>query len=394
MIILKKSRQHWQFHKVFFGSANDPMPQEFSFSDPSANPVQPMGDVKCGAYMITDIARAQDKVEYDIDFQFNNTPHTSEGSTAADAFTTPVKVGLQIKGTTTIVKKPGYFQCNTGPGDAYDNVSNAMWINKTPVGVASYWYREWNQGTSILPLGLNIGSGHMYEISGRQIVNGELCFVVEAWTGQTLYMNRTIFNAAMSAWGVYAGVLAMTSDEVITALKEQKYSYIKQMLDWVQNQLIAIKQSIFLNTPPIITPPMPTPNINPSQHLYDTAMALKGQYLTLDRSVPKEFNCAETISFILKTAGYIMPGGGFPGTIALNGWFIKNFEQLSAPEFGCIMIAVTQGNNHGHVWINGHEAMLSNDSQTGLLQSYWSLAGALDYYGKQKGLQINFFRPK
>lgn len=246
MILLKKDRRNWQFHEVFGQVIPDVMPDEFSFADPSVNPIQPIGDVKCTAYTITDIARAQDKVEYDIDFQFNNTPHTVGGASPQDAFNTPIKVGLEIKGTTSLVKKPGYFQCNTGTGDAFDNVSSALWINKTPVGVASYWYKEWIIGLTILPVGKTIVLGHMYEISGRQLVNGVLCLAVEAWTGHTYYMSREVFNSAMSAWGAYAGVLATTQQEVIDALKAQKYTYIQQMLDWVQNQLIALQAKYFL----------------------------------------------------------------------------------------------------------------------------------------------------
>lgn len=139
---------------------------------------------------------------------------------------------------------------------------------------------------------------------------------------------------------------------------------------------------------------MTTPTQSPSEKLYSMAMALKGTYISLDLSIPKEFNCAETISFILKQCGYNIPDKGYPGTASIEVWLEENCDELDEPEFGCIINAITQGNNHGHVAINGHNALLSNDSQSGTLESYWSLSAFQDYYGVQKGLKIKYFRVK
>lgn len=139
----------------------------------------------------------------------------------------------------------------------------------------------------------------------------------------------------------------------------------------------------------MITPPIETPK---GEQLYNIAMALKGRYLTLDDTVPKTLNCAETISYLLKEAGYNMPPAGYPGTASIEPWLERHFQEIDTPELFCIVNAVTEGPLHGHIAINGHDAMLSNDSQNGTLESYWTLSAFQEFYGKQKGLAIKYFR--
>lgn len=251
-ILLKKDSKDWDYHITFGATDVSKLPDEFIVQTNPA-PVQPLGDVKCTAYSVCRIAQAEDAIDYDIDYQFSQTPHTSEGATPQDAFSVPVKIGLLPKGYVGTLqdvqamqhKHPAYFRTDTGMFDRFDNLRSAIYLNKIPVGIASYWYSNWSL-TDILPVGNREISGHMYECTGWKVVNGEVMLVIEAWTGRTLYMPRQTFNAAMQVTGSYSGTLAKVNEETIDVLKEQKLSIIKRALDGIQNILIALKQKYFL----------------------------------------------------------------------------------------------------------------------------------------------------
>lgn len=133
----------------------------------------------------------------------------------------------------------------------------------------------------------------------------------------------------------------------------------------------------------------------PSKKLYDLAMSHKGEYLTLDKAVPKQYNCCECMSYLFKEAGYTLPTFGIPGTVLIDTWLNRTFKLIKEEEatMGDVLLFLTEGQNHGHIFILGKSALLSNDSDSGTLQSYWTLAGALGYYRDQKKLTGKFYRP-
>lgn len=129
-----------------------------------------------------------------------------------------------------------------------------------------------------------------------------------------------------------------------------------------------------------------------SQKIYDTAFSLIGQYLTLDSSVPKNLNCAQTVSYILKNVGLPIPNKGLSGTIVLNEWLKKHADLVTSPTVGDIIISITQGDNHGHVGIVGKTSIMSNDSATGLLKAYYNLKSWNEFYVKTKKLGTFYYR--
>ncbi len=165
---------------------------------------------------------------------------------------------------------------------------------------------------------------------------------------------------------------------------------ILQALGIVREEIKTVTMTPINNQPKIDSQPIV--NKTNGEKLYDIALPLKGQYLTLDATVPKAFNCAECMSYLLKQAGYTIPEKGFQGTVAIDAWLQKNATLTNQPSFGDIIISVTQGSDHGHIGQIGHEAILSNDSQTGTLESYWTVTGWLNFYKNSKKLVTKFYR--
>ncbi len=132
--------------------------------------------------------------------------------------------------------------------------------------------------------------------------------------------------------------------------------------------------------------------MNPSQKLYDIAFSCIGKHLSLDESVPANFGCAEAVSYILLKYGTVMPDRGIPGTDALNTFCAEHYTEVPTPDVGDIIISITQGTNHGHTGIVGKHAIMSNDSQTGLWQPWWSLPAWIEFYSVQKKLSTKYYR--
>lgn len=146
-----------------------------------------------------------------------------------------------------------------------------------------------------------------------------------------------------------------------------------------------------------------------AEKLYNIAKESLGTNKTLDHLIPHEVGCAEALSAVLKLAGvWNLPSTGIPGTASLLAWLEANttqFEAITEPEAGCIIISPTgQGNNRipGHTGILGIRGVqvpsdfgiMSNDSNTGLFLEQWTLAKWKQYYQDYGGLPIKFFRLK
>lgn len=372
-------------HYQKFGQVAD-FPDEANFDSSIVDVVQPIGNSECTCITTCDIADDQESTTYDYDNLFNRIPHTVDGADPRDALSEACKNGLVSQGQ-YIRHWSSYWTGHKGQFDAFDNVRSTLLLAQCPIACWTQWYWEWS-GMKILPLGKNVGSNHMYSIEGWTQMNGEPMLIIEAWLGYKVYMSRSVFNATISKLGCSTAVL---STSVIDA-KRQK-SVFEFISDIIKNIWIALRdiQSQVKDIPQP-TPPMNPQSIDKANELYNLAMSLKGQNLTLDSTIPKEYNCAETMSYLFQKVGYAMPPKGYPGTIALNDWMSNNFVETPTAEFACIVVAITQGQVHGHVGINGHQAILSNDSQSGTLESYWSLPAFIDFYKTQKKLQIKYYR--
>jgi hypothetical protein len=129
-----------------------------------------------------------------------------------------------------------------------------------------------------------------------------------------------------------------------------------------------------------------------SQKLYDLSYSLIGHHLSLNDAIPASFGCAQAVSYVLKEFGAPIPSKGIDGTVDLSKWLKDNCTSVSKPDLGDIIISVTQGDNHGHVGIVGKNAIMSNDSQTGLWQPFWSLPAWITFYQGQKKLVTQFYK--
>jgi len=375
-------------------------PDTENYDDPNIpEAIQAPGDVECTCYTVLYLAQNKTKVKYDMQDLWNRIPHDSSGADPRTVLGEVVNNGLLPIGATERVKPfSSYFRADTGKYDAFDNCRSAMLLAESPIAIWCSWYREWLNlpPNAVMPLGVTPVSGHMFAgkgwVTGTTNVNGVPMLIIEWWGGQTNLMPRETLNSALNEWGCGSAVLSTDS---IDAKREKtlwetlRDLYINFVLILMKQKMNKIVDNSVVQTP---TTDIVTPMETPSQRLYDLAMKHKGEYLTLDTTVPKTLNCAETISWLLKECGYPIPARGFQGTNSIDVWLSQNCDVISAPDVGDIIISITQGNNHGHIGACGHNAILSNDSQTGTLESYWSLSAWLEFYQKQKGLVTKFYK--
>ncbi|RJQ33855.1 hypothetical protein C4568_03580 [Candidatus Parcubacteria bacterium] len=144
-------------------------------------------------------------------------------------------------------------------------------------------------------------------------------------------------------------------------------------------------------------PPKPVEKTR-REKFYDYAYQCLGQKKGLDRSIPKEVNCANALSHVLIGFGVSgLPIKGIASSATLDRWFAKSpgFEKVSEPQFGDIISSPTGSGNgkiRGHVGVVGKHQIMSNNSRTGLWQSHWTLKEWIDYYQKYGGLKTNYYR--
>lgn len=382
MIIFKVDSRNLDFYRKF-GRAID-LPTDLNFDRNTPDTVQVPGNTECTCISICDVAYDVTGVEYDYDELFSRIPHDINGAEPRKVIKEVIDgKGLKRKDT-GVYEKPftSYWQPQTGDMDAFDNCRSALALSGRSFIIWSPWYREWEDKIT-LPLGMTISSGHMYVVEGVKTF-GEPELVIEAFVGRKLYMPRDVFNKTIGSWGAGAAVL---SDSSVDA--KRKKTFIETIIDLCKNAILLIQQLQLKQEP---MPSTPEESIVLEHKLYDTAFALKGQHLSLDESVPKEYGCAQCMSFIFKKCGYPIPEKGISGTALMDIWLQKNATLLDISEFGCVIISVTEGENRGHIGIVGHYAILSNDSQSGLLQPYWSVPAWMDYYSFQKGLKTKFYK--
>lgn len=150
----------------------------------------------------------------------------------------------------------------------------------------------------------------------------------------------------------------------------------------------------------VVVAPMPQPVKTNAQRLYDTAYESLGKRMGLDKTVPKDVNCANAATHVMILAGVPgLPKKGIAGTANLYEWLSTSpaFSQRKTPGVGDIVIYPTGYDapeipgmptlSNGHVFIKGKYQLMSNNSSTGLWDNNWnSLEKADEYYTKKGGI--------
>lgn len=353
-----------------FGQTSE-FPAELIYDTTIQDFLQPIGDVRCTAITICEIARDMNGIEYDIDDLFNRIPNDKNGANPRDVLKECLK-GLLPKGhkDKTIVFN-SYWQAHTGRYDAFDNVRSAIAISQGTVAMWSPWFREW-LGQSILPKGQNILNNHMYQIEGWVLLNGEPHIQIDAWLGTKMYMSRDVFNHVMSFWTSGTAVL---SPLTINPVKER--TILQTIVDLLKSFIGNYKIR----------------NMN----LKNKAIQLQGKRLTLDTKVPIALGCAQAVSYVLRECGYPIPKGGISGTYSLYEWLRKHFEEVGSIEDGDILISITgtgNGTTRGHVGVVVGDMVYSNNSTTGKWDNHWTIPKWNEHYLQKGGLRTLLFRPK
>lgn len=122
-------------------------------------------------------------------------------------------------------------------------------------------------------------------------------------------------------------------------------------------------------TPPEVTIPDPDPKqpverqMEPSTRLYNTAKSFLGEHLTMDNSIPMYLGCAQAVSFVLYTIGYLIPRGGISTVAGLTEWMLANgFKETT--EYGVGYVITGRKGVSGHIGVCGKEWIMSNSSYT------------------------------
>jgi uncharacterized protein YycO len=134
--------------------------------------------------------------------------------------------------------------------------------------------------------------------------------------------------------------------------------------------------------------------------IYLTAYSNLEKDVTPNDEVPDEVDCADTVSTILKMAGY--PIGNIVSTTEMYKYLLDKpaeWELVSIPSRGCVIISPTGYGNgkmiHGHVGIMGEDGkIMSNNSYNGLLQTGYNVDTWKIRYVDKGGFPIFFFKRK
>ena len=391
-LIFREDSRDKQFYQRF-GSVLD-FPDEISFDSDFLDETQPLGDVKCVAYTTCDIAEDQQKIEFDtssINDLWARVPSTPQGSDPRDVLGEAVKNGLLPKGATERIKKwRSYWRADLGSSDKFDNVRSTMMVIKQPVGVGTYWYREW-QG-EILPVGKTPGFGHMYDVEGWKQIDGQPHMIVQAWTGSKLYMPREVFNEALKPYGMQTWVLSTAELD-----GKRVKNLTEKIRDLCINLIIVLRNMVKEKG---VEPVMPKPVEKPTFSLRENLLLEAEKWLGKDASpldnAPEDLSCAESVSYIIRQ---VLPD--FPrvtGTYTL--WEVlkkdKRFRDTLDIRPGCVIISPTgKGNGQiiGHTGIVGRKFIMSSNSPHGTWSENYTLDGWVQRYRKIGGFPIYIFEP-
>ena len=237
------------------------LPNELNLDRPLFDDIQPVGDVKCVAFSITDIGEDQTGIEFDKDDLWKRIPSTPQGSDPRDAFSKVTSkeedggllpTGKQLRDRRWV----SYWRADltSGSQDKFDAVRSAIALTQSPIFCGTYWYREWH-GVEILPVGKNPQNGHAYSIEGWKQINGQPHLIIEAWIGRKVYMPRETFNEALKPYGMQTWVLS-TSE--INARREK--NLIEVIKDVMINLIILLRNLIKEKKAiPVVSEPISAP---------------------------------------------------------------------------------------------------------------------------------------
>ena len=235
-----------------FGQLVD-LPNEVNFDTAEYDEVQPIGNVQCTCYTTCDIAEDQKNIVFDVDDLWARIKGKNQyGADPREVFAEAVKNGLLPKGQTERqINWKSYWKADEGLKDKFDNVRSALMTSQSPVGCGTYWYSNWTAST-VLEKGEKPLNGHMYSIEGWKQINNEPHLIIEAWIGKKLYMNREVFNHAMSPYGMGAWVLSTSEIDA----KRQR-TVLEAIRDICVNVIIKMKELLVLKQaePPVAPKP-------------------------------------------------------------------------------------------------------------------------------------------
>jgi len=220
------------------------LPDEINVDSEIYDDVQPIGDVKCVAYSVCDIAEDQQKKPFDILDLWSRIPSNQFGSDPRDVLKEAVSNGLLPLGQGQRVKDwKSYWSAMAGARDVFDNVRSAVVLSNSPVMCGTYWYDSWLNvpAFGVMPMGKNPLNGHAWVVEGWKQINGEPMLIVEAWVGRKMYMPRNVFNEAMKPYGMQAWVLSTSEIEE----KRQK-TILEAIRDTLLNVVILMKQLLLV----------------------------------------------------------------------------------------------------------------------------------------------------
>lgn len=147
-----------------------------------------------------------------------------------------------------------------------------------------------------------------------------------------------------------------------------------------------------------LTPPQPIMITN-QEKLFEEARAWLGRDASPMNLAPKEYACAESVTYVLRQAGFDI--GIITGTATLRDVLIRSwkFTKVLVPEPGDIILCTT-GMGNGNI-PNGHvgicltdEKIASNNSYTGLWSDYYTFELWKKRYVDIGGYKIEYFRVK
>lgn len=253
MFRLKHDSRDLHFHTKF-GSA-EMFPDEFIVDTPLPDAIQPVGNNRCTAYTVCDMANDQDGVIYNIDEFFLRIPGASDifGANLRNAMGEAVKNGLRRMDGVLVKNWSSYWRADTGPKDPFDNTRSALWLAKAPCGAGTAWYVEWVDGSRVMNFGTITNNNHAWAIEGWKQVNGEPMLQVEAHIGYKLYIPRHVYNYVISGYGAGAYVLSTATIDLI-----RKRNILQALVDAYKTLLALLQLNNLVKNP---TPPPPLPSL-------------------------------------------------------------------------------------------------------------------------------------
>ena len=166
--------------------------------------------------------------------------------------------------------------------------------------------------------------------------------------------------------------------------KELKIRIIRKLLD-LSFQLLAY-----------YTKKMETQTEN-GQKIYEVAKSFLGKDVTPHDNVPDEVACMEVVNEIVHIATGSSIGGGASTYLGFGCLHDpKRFLKVETPLPGDIIISPSgyssRGFRNGHVGVVGKFHILSNFSDTGKLEDYYTLEAWNKQYGEIMGFPVFYFR--